>query len=62
MQSHIQIVDSLHKYGCVIIKDPRVKQDENEIFLNMMERYFESTGHKFYQGQNIEEIFPDKYY
>jgi hypothetical protein len=28
----------------------------------MIERYFEQRGRMFYQGQRIEEVFPEKYY
>ena len=34
------VAESLHKYGCLIIKDPRVNQQENSEFLDMMEKYF----------------------
>jgi len=34
------IADNLHKYGLLIVKDPRVKEEENDIFIDMMERYF----------------------
>jgi hypothetical protein len=35
-----QVAESFHKYGCLIIKDPRVNQKENSQFLDMMEKYF----------------------
>lgn len=31
-----QVAEALHKYGCLIIKDPRVNQAENDQFLNMI--------------------------
>jgi isopenicillin N synthase-like dioxygenase len=33
----------LHNYGIVIIKDPRVFEQDNETFINLMEQYFESS-------------------
>lgn len=33
----------LHNYGIVILKDPRVFEKDNEIFLSMMEKYFEGS-------------------
>lgn len=35
--------DSLHKYGVVILKDPRVFNADNDRFLDMMEKYFENS-------------------
>lgn len=58
----LAMAEALHKYGCVVIKDPRVNQQHNDRFLDMIERYFEARGRMFYQGQKIEEIFPEKYY
>lgn len=34
------VADALKTYGCLIIKDPRVNQQQNDTFLNMMEKYF----------------------
>ena len=38
------VADALHKYGCLVIKDPRVDQKENNEFLDLMEKYFQSRG------------------
>lgn len=35
------IADNLHKYGLLVIKDPRVDASENETFIDMMEKYYE---------------------
>ena len=53
-----EIASSFHKYGALIIKDPRVKREYNEEFLDMMENYFHSRGQKYYKGLPIEDIFP----
>eukprot|EP01035_Chromulina_nebulosa_P042156 gene42156-57083_t len=37
------VAKCLHSYGIVIIRDPRVSEANNERFLDMMERYFESS-------------------
>lgn len=34
------IADSLQRTGCVIVRDPRVAQSDNQRFLNTMETYF----------------------
>jgi hypothetical protein len=35
--------DAFHRFGCVAVRDPRVHFEDNEVFLSMMERYFESS-------------------
>lgn len=51
------VVNALRDYGCLIIKDPRVKPQENEEFLNMMEKFFDSRSKDYYQGK-MKDIFP----
>lgn len=35
-----KIADSLHKYGLLYIKDPRINPEHNNTFLDLMENYF----------------------
>lgn len=51
------VVKALRDYGCLIIKDPRVKPQENEEFLNMMENFFHSRSKDYYDGHH-RDIFP----
>ncbi len=53
-----KIVEGLHKYGALAIKDPRVKEEGNQQFLDLMESYFESRGKMYYSGQDLKEAFP----
>ena len=39
----LKVADAFHKYGVIVLKDPRVNPQDNEIFLNLLERYFESS-------------------
>lgn len=55
-------VDILHKTGIMILKDPRVDEQENEDFLDMMERYYESRGKIYYSGGKLEESNPEAGY
>lgn len=34
------VANCLHDTGCLVIRDPRVKAEDNMAFLDMMERYF----------------------
>lgn len=36
----------MHLYGCLVVRDPRVNEDHNNTFLDMMERYFEISDGK----------------
>jgi hypothetical protein len=36
-----KVAQALHKYGVCVVRDPRVKESDNNRFLDMMERYFE---------------------
>jgi hypothetical protein len=45
-----------------MIKDPRVNEQDNEDYIDLMERYFAETGKKFYDGENVEDIKPECHY
>lgn len=53
------VAEALHKYGCLIIKDPRVNQKENAEFLDMMEKYFAKRSVDLYQGRQVADIYPN---
>jgi len=36
-----KVASLLHRYGCLVVKDPRVDESENEKFINQMEKYYE---------------------
>merc|ERR1711871_499997 len=40
MQACLQICACLERCGALIVKDPRVRQEDNSHFLDMMERYY----------------------
>jgi isopenicillin N synthase-like dioxygenase len=35
-----KVAESLEKFGLVVLRDPRVSEEDNHVFLSMMERYF----------------------
>jgi isopenicillin N synthase-like dioxygenase len=43
IQECVKVAEAFHKYGIVLVKDPRVIEDDNNTFLNMMEGYFEGS-------------------
>jgi isopenicillin N synthase-like dioxygenase len=42
-QECAKVAFCLHNYGIVILKDPRVFEQDNETFINLMEQYFEGS-------------------
>jgi hypothetical protein len=41
-----KVAEALHKFGVCVVRDPRVVEADNDAFLQMMERYFESSDGK----------------
>ncbi|KAL4456283.1 hypothetical protein ABPG74_014244 [Tetrahymena malaccensis] len=54
-----EVAQALHTYGCVIIRDPRVNQQDNDNFLDMFEKYFVSRGEMLYKGEKVPEALPE---
>lgn len=38
-----KVAECLHKYGILIFKDPRAKEQDNEDYIDLMEHYFEKA-------------------
>ncbi|RHY36546.1 hypothetical protein DYB34_010179 [Aphanomyces astaci] len=38
-----KVAECLHKYGVLVVRDPRATEADNNLFLDLMERYFEHT-------------------
>lgn len=53
------VAEALKQYGCLIIKDPRVNQQENSQFLDMMEKYFSKRAADLYNGRVVADIYPN---
>jgi len=54
------VSEALQKYGCLIIKDPRVNAQQNNNFLDMMEKFFDRRSKNFYANQPVSDIFPEE--
>lgn len=52
-------VDILHKTGIMILKDPRVNEDENGKFLDFMEQYYENRSKHFYKTGELLDSNPE---
>ena len=51
--------EAFHKYGSLIIKNPDVKNEYNEDFLDMMETYFLKRSKQYYVNQKADDVFPE---
>jgi hypothetical protein len=57
-----KVAESLHKFGILIVRDPRVDHKDNDTYIDMMERYFESRGKMFYKGEELKDAHPELSY
>jgi isopenicillin N synthase-like dioxygenase len=55
----LKVVQCLHKFGLLTVRDPRVDYKDNDTYVDMMEEFFAKAGAKFEKGENVEEIRPD---
>ena len=62
-QSQCQTVaECFHKYGILIIRDPRVDMKDNDEYIDLMEEYFEKKGQSFYAGEQLKDQKPEYHY
>ena len=57
-----KVAECLHKFGILLIRDPRVNMEDNNTYIDMIEDYFEQAGAKFYRGEELSDIRPDCLY
>ena len=55
-------MDSLHRYGILIVRDPRAVQKDNSDYIDMVEEYFESRGNQLYSGGTLDDVRPEHHY
>eukprot|EP00347_Sterkiella_histriomuscorum_P021411 403334068 len=53
------VAQSLHQFGILIWRDPRVKEEDNEEYIDLMETYFESNARKYYAGEQLKDCKPE---
>lgn len=57
-----KVAECFHRFGILLIKDPRVDFSDNDKYIDLMEDYFERTGELFYAGEKVEDIKPEVMY
>ena len=53
------VAQSLHEFGILIWRDPRICEQDNEDYLDMMEEYFEYESRKHYNGEKLKDCKPE---
>lgn len=53
------VAQSLHQFGILIWKDPRVNEKDNEDYIDMVEEYFEQQSRKLYKGEKLDDCKPE---
>lgn len=54
-----KVVEGFYKHGVIAIKDPRVDEEKNKEFLDLMQRYFKKSANKYYRGEKLEDARPE---
>ena len=53
---------SFHKFGIVKFRDPRVNEQDNNEYIDMVEKYFAEVSEKFYNGEELKDVRADLCY
>ena len=54
-----KVAYSFHKFGICVVRDPRVNHEDNESYIDMVERYFESIATEYYAGGELADMRPE---
>lgn len=54
-----KVAYSFHKFGICVVRDPRVNHEENDQYIDMLERYFEHVGEQYYAGNELADSRPE---
>ena len=57
-----KVAECFHRFGIILIKDPRVDMQDNEEYIDLMEGYFADVGQRFYDNEEISDIKPEHHY
>lgn len=57
-----KVAFSFHKFGICIVRDPRVRHEDNETYIDMVEQYFEKVSSHFYKTGELIDARPELSY
>lgn len=58
----VRIANSFHHTGVVVIRDPRVNENDNWKFIELLERYYTRAANQLYNGVVVPEVRPELHY
>ena len=58
----VKVAECFHRYGILLVKDPRVDMADNEDYIDLMEAYFAQAGAKYDNGEPVAEVKPECHY
>lgn len=57
-----KVAECFHRFGIILIRDPRADMADNDEYIDLMEEYFARRGDQFYAGEPISDIKPEYHY
>ena len=57
-----KVAYSFHKFGICVVRDPRVQHQDNDTYIDMVERYFEAISEDYYNGGQLADSRPELSY
>ena len=57
-----KVAECFHRFGVILIRDPRVNMQDNDEYIDLMEEYFADVGERFYRSEQIDDIKPECHY
>lgn len=54
-----KVVEGFYKHGVIAIRDPRVDEEKNQNFLDLMSRYYKLNGDRYYRGEKLADCRPE---
>jgi len=57
-----KVAHCLHKYGILVFRDPRAHEQDNEDYIDLMERYFKQASDKHYSGETLSDAKPEYHF
>ena len=57
-----KVAECFHRFGILLIRDPRVNMKDNDDYIDLMEKYFANIGSSFYANERVDDIKPEFHY
>lgn len=57
-----KVAECFHRFGIILIRDPRVEMKDNDDYIDLMEQYFADVGQRFYNNEEVSCIKAEHHY